>query len=152
MPEYLQANHSLVLQCATSLGAVITHAKRKIMISYITLGSNDLAASATFFDALFCAINGTRAFSLDNMIAYSFGPEKPKIIVTTPYDGETAFHGNGTMVALAAKDQDQVDAVHALAIELGATDEGAPGNRGKHFYGGYFRDPDGNKFNISLTV
>lgn len=121
------------------------------MISYITLGSNDLKTSAAFFDALFGAINGTRAYSLDNMIGYSFGPEKPKIIVTSPYDGETASHGNGTMVALAAKDRDQVDTVHALALELGATDEGAPGNRGARFYGGYFRDPDGNKFNISLT-
>ncbi|MEM9631484.1 MAG: VOC family protein [Pseudomonadota bacterium] len=121
------------------------------MISYITLGSNDLKTSAVFFDALFGAINGTRAFSLDNMIGYSFGPEKPMIIVTSPYDGEKASCGNGTMVALAAKDRDQVDTVHALALELGATDEGAPGYRGARFYGAYFRDPDGNKFNISLT-
>jgi catechol 2,3-dioxygenase-like lactoylglutathione lyase family enzyme len=28
---------------------------------------------------------------------------------------------------------------------MGATDEGAPGNRMPTFYGAYFRDPDGNK-------
>jgi len=121
------------------------------MIAYITIGSNDLPASAAFFDALFSAINGTRAYSLDKMIGYSFGAGKPMIIVTCPFDGKTALHGNGTMIALAAKDRDQVDMVHALALKNGASDEGAPGQRGRNFYGGYFRDPDGNKFNICIT-
>ncbi|MBX2805388.1 MAG: VOC family protein [Hyphomicrobiales bacterium] len=122
------------------------------MISYITLGSNDLTASTVFFDALFGALDGKRVYSLDHMVGYSFGPKDPKIIITYPRDGNKASHGNGTMIALAATDQDQVNSVHALAIKLGATDEGAPGYRGEHFYGAYFRDPDGNKFNISLTV
>jgi len=126
--------------------------RRIKMISYITIGSNDLTASAAFYDTLFGAIEGDRAYSLDNMIGYSFGPNKPMIIVTCPYDGGTATYGNGTMIALSAKDCAQVDAVHALALRLGAIDEGAPGKRGRSFYGGYFRDPDGNKFNISLTV
>ncbi len=56
------------------------------------------------------------------------------------------------MVALVAKDRAQVDTVHALALELGAVDEGAPGPRGRTFYGGYFRDPDGNKFNVHVTA
>lgn len=38
-------------------------------------------------------------------------------------------------------------AVHAKALELGGTDEGAPGPRGEQFYAGYFRDLDGNKLN-----
>lgn len=121
------------------------------MIGYITIGSNDLSASAAFFDALFEAMNGARAYSLKHMIGYSFGTNTPMIIVTRPFDGEPATHGNGAMVALAAKDRAQVDSMHALALELGAIDEGAPGPRGKNFYGGYFRDPDGNKFNICLT-
>lgn len=122
------------------------------MINYITIGSNDLSASTTFFDAIFGAINGKKAYSLGNMVGYSFGEDKPMLIVTSPFNGEEASFGNGTMIALVAKDKAQVDNVHALALEFGASDEGAPANRGKHFYGGYFRDPDGNKFNISLTV
>lgn len=121
------------------------------MISYITIGSNDLSASAVFFDALFGAIKGSRAYSLDNMIGYSFGPATPMIIVTCPFDGKPASYGNGAMIALTATDPAQVDAVHALALEYGATDEGAPGQRGRNFYGGYFRDRDGNKFSICLT-
>jgi predicted lactoylglutathione lyase len=70
------------------------------------------------------------------------------VVVTRPFDGNAATGGNGVMVALMAKDRAQVDAVHALALSLGGVDEGAPGRRGARFYGGYFRDLDGNKFNV----
>ena len=54
--------------------------------------------------------------------------------------------GNGTMLSLDAGDPETVQAVHAKAIEMGGTDDGAPGPRGTgRFYGGYFRDLDGNK-------
>ena len=52
-----------------------------------------------------------------------------------------------SMVALAAANPDQVKALHAKALALGAKDEGAPGPRGSGFYGAYFRDLDGNKLN-----
>jgi exodeoxyribonuclease-3 len=54
----------------------------------------------------------------------------------------------GTMVALAVKSADQVDALHAKALALGGTDEGAAGPRGATFYCGYVRDLDGNKLNL----
>ena len=56
-----------------------------------------------------------------------------------------ALLGNGTMVALRMESTDAVDAFYAKAMSLGATDEGAAGDRGDGFYAGYFRDPDGNK-------
>ena len=65
--------------------------------------------------------------------------------VMKPFDGQSASVGNGTMVALAAKDPEQVQALHAKALALGGRDEGAPGPRGTGFYGAYFRDLDGNK-------
>jgi len=52
------------------------------------------------------------------------------------------------MVALIVDDRDTVDRVHARALELGGSDEGAPGDRGGGFYAGYFRDLDGNKLNV----
>ena len=65
-----------------------------------------------------------------------------------PADGKVATVGNGVMVALMAESPQQVDALYAKAIELGATDEGAAGPRGDRFYAGYFRDLDGNKLNF----
>ena len=52
------------------------------------------------------------------------------------------------MVALMADSTDKVDALYAKAIELGGTDEGAPGARSDNFYAGYFRDLDVNKLNF----
>lgn len=118
------------------------------MIGYITIGSNDLTRATGFFDPLFSALEGSRAYALDHQIAWGFGAKTPLIVVTLPFDGRAATPGNGTMVALMAKDHAQVDAVHALALSLGGADEGAPGARGARFYGGYFRDLDGNKFNV----
>jgi predicted lactoylglutathione lyase len=49
------------------------------------------------------------------------------------------------MIAFAAGSREKADELYARAIELGASDEGPPGERMPGFYGGYFRDPDGNK-------
>ena len=68
--------------------------------------------------------------------------------ITKPFDGNPATVGNGVMVALMVDSTDKVDALYAKAIELGGTDEGAPGARSDNFYAGYFRDLDGNKLNF----
>jgi predicted lactoylglutathione lyase len=84
----------------------------------------------------------------DQFIAWTVAPDKPGLSVTKPYDGNPATVGNGVMIALAVKEPAQVDALHARALELGGTDEGAPGPRGEGgFYAAYFRDLDGNKLN-----
>ena len=64
-----------------------------------------------------------------------------------PFDGKPMSVGNGVMAAFAAKDKEQVDRVHKLALSLGGTCEGPPGQRSPQFYAAYFRDPDGNKLN-----
>jgi predicted lactoylglutathione lyase len=51
------------------------------------------------------------------------------------------------MAALHANTREQVDAMHAKALQLGGTCEGAPGQRSPGFYAAYFRDLDGNKLN-----
>jgi len=53
--------------------------------------------------------------------------------VLKPFDGQKATVGNGSMVALAAANPEQVQALHAKALALGGTDEGAPGTRGEKF-------------------
>ena len=114
------------------------------MIGYVTIGSNDLERSKKFYDELLAELGGKRAFGSDRMQGYR-GGQGGMLAVCTPYDGKKASGGNGTMVALAAASKEQVDKVHAKALSLGATDEGAPGARSDTFYGAYFRDLDGNK-------
>lgn len=118
------------------------------MIGYITIGTNDLQNSGAFYDELLASLGGQRAYTLENMIAYSFGPERPMLVITVPNDGKMATHGNGTMIALMAQNEAQVDTTHAFALKLGATDEGQPSSYDGQFYGGYFRDAIGNKLCI----
>lgn len=117
------------------------------MIGYVTLGTQDLARAAAFYDALLGTIGASRWMSSERFIAWTVSPTRPALSVALPYDGKTASVGNGTMVALAVDSRDKVDALHRKALELGGSDEGAPGPRMDGFYAGYFRDLDGNKLN-----
>jgi predicted lactoylglutathione lyase len=117
------------------------------MIGYVTLGTNDFAKAAAFYDALLAEIGAKRFMEAETFIAWAVTPDKPAISIIKPYDGKPATVGNGTMVAIAVDSRDKVDALYNKAISLGAKDEGAAGLRGDNFYAGYFRDPDGNKLN-----
>ena len=117
------------------------------MIGYVTLGTNDLARAARFYDAIAAEIGVGRMMEFDTFIAWDEQGGGAGIGLTMPYDGNPASVGNGVMVALAAKDKDQVHKLYEIALSNGGTDEGAPGLRGEGFYAGYFRDPDGNKLN-----
>lgn len=117
------------------------------MIGYITLGTSDLPRATAFYDAVLAVLGAKRTMTLQRGYAWGGAAKGPSLMVMTPHDGQPASGGNGTMVALAADDRQMVDAVYQCAIELGATCEGPPGERGGSFYAAYFRDPDGNKLN-----
>ena len=121
------------------------------MKGYITVGTNNLTRSATFYEALFEELGFTRQREYPGRAIY-FGTETDiQLVVITPADGLPATAGNGTMVALNVDSQEQVQRLHARAIDLGASDEGGPGPRGSDtFYGAYFRDVDGNKIAFYL--
>ena len=118
------------------------------MIGYITVGSNDIAAAAQFYDALLAEIGGKRMMEEDSFVAWSSDSPGAAFSVTKPFDGNAATVGNGVMVAIAVSSREEVDRVYAKAMELGGTDEGEPGVRSDTFYAGYFRDLDGNKLNV----
>jgi catechol 2,3-dioxygenase-like lactoylglutathione lyase family enzyme len=118
------------------------------MIGYVTLGTQDLARGAAFYDAIAAEMGVGRMMDYPSYVAWGAPGGAAGIGLTLPYDGQPASVGNGVMVALEAKDRAQVDRIHALALANGGTCEGPPGPRGDSgFYAGYFRDPDGNKLN-----
>ena len=118
------------------------------MIGYVTLGTNDKARATAFYDALLGELGAKRLMETDEFVGWGTGMDQPMLMVFKPFDKQPATVGNGVMVALQAENAAQVDALHAKAMELGATSEGDPGPRGDGFYGGYFRDLDGNKLNF----
>jgi catechol 2,3-dioxygenase-like lactoylglutathione lyase family enzyme len=119
------------------------------MIGYVTIGTNDLARAAAFYDALLGEVGAKRMMENEQFIAWSVRPESPGLGVTKPFDKKPATVGNGVMVALEAGERGAGRcACTARRCNSGATDEGAPGPRGDGFYAGYFRDLDGNKLNF----
>lgn len=120
------------------------------MIGYVTLGTKDLAKAAEFYDAIAAELDTPRMMEFDGFIAWGKPDGGAGIGLTRPFDGNVATIGNGVMVALQAKDKEQVHRLHQIALAHGGTCEGPPGPRGDSFYAGYFRDPDGNKLNAFI--
>jgi predicted lactoylglutathione lyase len=121
------------------------------MIGYVTLGTNDLSNNAKFYDALF-ELRGVKRMMGDEasgFIAWGEPGGGAGLGLTQPFNKEPASVGNGVMAAIVCESRAQVDALYSAALELGAKDEGKPGERAgpPGFYAAYFRDPDGNKLN-----
>ena len=117
------------------------------MIGYVTLGTDDLARAAAFYDAIAAELETPRMMEYESFIAWGKDGGGAGIGLTKPFDGNAASVGNGVMVALQAKDKEQVQRLYDIALANGGTCEGKPEPKpqtgGK--FGAYLRDPDGNK-------
>ena len=118
-----------------------------MLIGYITLGTNDLVRAGHFYDALFADLGARRVMTDDRMLGWGRSAEETMFSVITPFDENEATVANGAMIALNVETAENVEKIYARALSLGASDEGHPHDRGSSmgFYGGYFRDLDGNK-------
>ena len=114
-------------------------------LGYVTVGTNLLEEARAFYDALLASAgvrplwehpSGGRIYGTD--AGYFF-------CLVSPFDGQPATVGNGSMFALRLQSREEVDAFHAKDLELGGSDEGRPGERAPTFYMSYLRDLDGNK-------
>ena len=115
------------------------------MIGYVTVGTNDLERSKQFYDNLFEELGARSFFANERIVFWTVKDGASSFAIAKPYDEKEASVGNGNMVAINVDSREQVDAIYAKAMELGATDEGPPGERIPTFYGAYIRDLDGNK-------
>lgn len=129
------------------------------MIGYITLGTNDPAASQTFYDPFMSALGQKKKFAQDNGWCGYGLPETPdadvEVLVCPPFNGETATAGNGAMIAFRALNKDMVNKAYAAGMANGGSDEGGPGFRPQdsdYFYAAYLRDPTGNKLCVFCLI
>lgn len=120
------------------------------MLTVGRFGTRDLARATAFYDAIAALLGARRVMERPEVIAYR-GAEGGMFLIGLPFAGE-ASAGNGSQLGFSAPSRAVVDAVHAKALELGGTCEGAPGVRGPDgvaaFYAAYFRDLDGNKLMV----
>lgn len=118
------------------------------MFSHIMVGTNDMQASKTFYDAILGAMGYEPGF-MDEAGRCFYLTDSGIFAITPPIDGEPATHGNGSTIGFAASAPEQADAWHAAGIANGGTScEEAPGVRPSplgDLYLAYLRDPSGNK-------
>jgi cytosine/adenosine deaminase-related metal-dependent hydrolase len=91
------------------------------MISYATVGTNDLDRAKAFYDAVLAPLGARRTLTYERSQYYG-GPDRGAMLgVVLPFDREAATGGNGAMVALTAASASQVDQVQAAATIVPAT-------------------------------
>ncbi len=118
------------------------------MFSHIMVGSNDIARSKKFYDALFVAMGGKAGIE-DAKGRLIYAHNGGRFMVSKPIDGKPASSANGGTIGFTMSDTHQADAWHKAGVANGgAAIEDPPGVRqgaaGK-IYLAYLRDPDGNK-------
>lgn len=124
------------------------------MISHITVGVRGIARAKQFYDAVFAPLGMRLCMFEEHWVSWQQGEEDeagPSFIALKPIDDGAPSAGNGSMIAFLAPDRPSVDACHAAAMAEGGMCEGPPGPRPQyhaHYYGAYFRDPDGNKLHV----
>jgi lactoylglutathione lyase len=121
------------------------------VFSHVFLGVGDFERALRFYRPLMASLGVAERFCEPARPWAGWqtpGVARPLFLVGTPYDRAAHVAGNGQMVAFSAASRQAVDDAYALALAHGGTSEGAPGLRPEyhaHYYGAYFRDPDGNK-------
>jgi catechol 2,3-dioxygenase-like lactoylglutathione lyase family enzyme len=118
------------------------------MFSHIMVGSNDIARSKKFYDALFVAM-GAQPATPDARGRLAYTHNGGRFMVSKPIDGKPASHANGGTIGFSMSSREQVDAWHKAGVANGGTSiEDPPGVRqgaAGQMYLAYLRDPDGNK-------
>lgn len=116
------------------------------MFSHMMLGSDDIARSKKFYDALFAAMGGAAGVQ-DQPDRIRYLHNGGVFLVKKPIDGKAATHANGGTLGFAMASPEMAVAWHAAGVANGGTAiEDPPGVRPSGtMYLAYLRDPDGNK-------
>jgi catechol 2,3-dioxygenase-like lactoylglutathione lyase family enzyme len=123
------------------------------MFAHIVVGARDLDEAKAFYDAVLAPL-GVTLFDDDRKngwLTYRIEGKRPGLDICLPADGNPASVGNGVNVGLMAPNREAVRQAHAAGLALGGTSEGEAKLRPHYhanWYGGYLRDPTGNKLCI----
>lgn len=122
------------------------------MFSHVMVGSNDIARSKRFYDAVLAVLGAgepVRNEAPTGHVRLFYRHAGGSFGVTEPIDGEAATPANGGTIGFKCASPEQVKQFHDVAVAHGGVSiEDPPGLReGKlgALHLAYVRDPDGNK-------
>ena len=117
------------------------------MLDHISLGVSNLGRAASFYDAVLAPLGYVRKWTGEDGVEYG-APDGGGKLALFDMGAAARAPGAGWHLALTAADPAAVERFHALALAMGAEDEGPPWPR-PHYGAGYFaafiRDLDGYK-------
>ena len=112
------------------------------MLDHLSIQCSDLAASATFYDAVLAPLGGRRVMDFGEVLGY--GIEFPDFWLGSHQTGDGFRESH---IAFTAPSRDAVQAFFDAAVAVGAEVLHAPRVRPEYhesYYGAFVRDPDGN--------
>ena len=122
------------------------------MFSHVMLGTNDIARSKRFYDAVFKLLGAGEAIENTNKTGQRrlfYRHDGSSFGLSEPIDGQPATVGNGSTIGFKCSSPEQVREFHDVAIANGGSSiEEPPGPRSGPsgvLHLAYVRDPDGNK-------
>jgi catechol 2,3-dioxygenase-like lactoylglutathione lyase family enzyme len=121
------------------------------VIDHVSIGVRDLERAQRFYAAVLATLGYTQLREWPTSVGY--GKKYPEFWINLRPD--LVDEDNGVHVCLRAASTQMVDAFHAVALERGATSDGAPGLRPEYFagyYAAFIRDPDGNRIEAITFV
>jgi catechol 2,3-dioxygenase-like lactoylglutathione lyase family enzyme len=123
------------------------------MLHHLTIGVEELARSAAFYDAVLSPLGYGRIWTEDTGIGYGRpgGGEKFAIELRP---GAGAAGGPGLHVAFSAPSREALARFHSAALAHGGRDNDSPGmyhEHDEHYYPAYAFDPDGNSVEAVFT-
>jgi len=128
------------------------------MFSHVFIGVTDFDRALRFYSAVMDSLGLEQRFCERGRPWAGWqraGVARPLFLIGRPFDGQPHTPGNGQMTAFIADSRAIVDATYQTALAHGGSSEGPPGQRPEyhaHYYGAYFRDPDGNKLCVACHV
>jgi catechol 2,3-dioxygenase-like lactoylglutathione lyase family enzyme len=115
------------------------------MLDHLSIQCADVAASATFYDAVLAPLGGSRVMDFGEVIG--FGTAGHPSFWIGPLAGAEAGANRENHIAFRAGDRAAVDAFFVAAVSAGAEVLHEPRvwpEYHPNYYGGFVRDPDGN--------
>lgn len=123
------------------------------MLHHLSFAVNDLARSATFYDATLSALGYVRVWTAKTAIGYGYPGGGDKFAIKLRPDG-VVQPGEGFHVAFSAPSREAVVAFYRAAIEHGGKDNGGAElhpEYGDNYFAAFVFDPDGYRIEAVIN-